>query len=185
MHRLGEGQSPQSMQCHGKPSAIPSRVLTASLVLLILMGAPAARAQSSSSSQAPAATNPGPAKSPALVDTAGPDISLQNSEALFYIAAALNSCGHDQGLGPTRCASRSASKSTRRCRLPPMRAKRTSRFALSSITTGFPIPGPIWRNISPSLSSSPRLPACPQCRRRGHASRRERGGKHPAPAAPF
>jgi Tfp pilus assembly protein PilF len=33
-----------------------------------------------------------------LVDSAGPDVSLQNSEALFYIAAALNSCGYDQGL---------------------------------------------------------------------------------------
>lgn len=37
-------------------------------------------------------------KEPALVDPAGPDISLQNSEALFDIAAALNSCGYDAGL---------------------------------------------------------------------------------------
>jgi hypothetical protein len=33
-----------------------------------------------------------------LVNAAGPDISLQNSETLFYIAAALNACGYDQGL---------------------------------------------------------------------------------------
>ena len=84
------------MQGHGKPSSFPSRVLTASIGLLILLGAPGAPAQSSSSSsQGPAPPVP---KSPALVDTAGPDISLQNSEALFEIAAALNSCGYDQGL---------------------------------------------------------------------------------------
>jgi tetratricopeptide (TPR) repeat protein len=43
-------------------------------------------------------SGPAQSKSPALVDTAGPDISLQNSEALFDIAAALNACGYDQGL---------------------------------------------------------------------------------------
>lgn len=37
-------------------------------------------------------------QAPALVDRNGPPISLQNSEALFYIAAALNSCGYDNGL---------------------------------------------------------------------------------------
>src|SRR6202044_2340322 len=94
MHRLGEGQSPQSMQCYGKPSAFPSRVLTASFALVVLLTTPVLRAQNSSDSQAPRAAP----KSPALVDTTGPDISLQNSEALFDIAAALNSCGYDQGL---------------------------------------------------------------------------------------
>jgi hypothetical protein len=84
------------MQCHGKPSSIPSRVLTASFALLILLGIHHALAQSSASSSS---SNPQAApKSPALVDTAGPDISLQNTEALFDIAAALNSCGYDQGL---------------------------------------------------------------------------------------
>jgi hypothetical protein len=83
------------MQCHGKPSSTPSRVLTASFALLILLGLPHALAQSSSSSSSTPQAAP---KSPALVDTTGPDISLQNSEALFDIAAALNSCGYDQGL---------------------------------------------------------------------------------------
>src|ERR1700723_764638 len=95
MHRLGEGQSPQSMQCQGKPFSIPSRVLTASFALLLLPGIPHALAQSSSSSSSDPQTTP---KSPALLDTTGPDISLQNSEALFDIAVALNSCGYDQGL---------------------------------------------------------------------------------------
>jgi hypothetical protein len=83
------------MQCQGKPFSIPSRVLTASFALLLLPGIPHALAQSSSSSSSDPQTTP---KSPALLDTTGPDISLQNSEALFDIAVALNSCGYDQGL---------------------------------------------------------------------------------------
>ncbi|WP_231581590.1 hypothetical protein [Silvibacterium bohemicum] len=43
-------------------------------------------------------TPPPPPKPPALVDPAGPAISLQTSEALFDIAAALNACGYDNGL---------------------------------------------------------------------------------------
>jgi tetratricopeptide (TPR) repeat protein len=93
------------MQCHGKPFDVSSWVLTSSLkkifagifTFLILSGVPGARAQASSDSQASAGT-PAPPKSPALVDTTGPDISLQNSEALFDFAAALNACGYDQGL---------------------------------------------------------------------------------------
>ncbi len=71
----------------------PSRCLT--LACLLLLGA-SASAQSSDS-QASAGAPPQP-KAPALVDTAGPDVSLQNSEALFDIAVALNACGYDQGL---------------------------------------------------------------------------------------
>ena len=63
--------------------------------LLIWLAVPAAFGQDSSDSQSPAGGKTG---APALVDSAGPDISLQNSEALFYVAAALNSCGYDQGL---------------------------------------------------------------------------------------
>jgi tetratricopeptide (TPR) repeat protein len=91
---------PHSMQFHSKHSAIQPRVLpaclaVASLAVLIWLGVPASYAQSSSDSQASAG---GRSASPALVDAAGPDISLQNSEALFDIAAALNACGYDQGL---------------------------------------------------------------------------------------
>lgn len=35
---------------------------------------------------------------PALVDPAGPAISLQTSEALFYVAVGLNACGYDEEL---------------------------------------------------------------------------------------
>ena len=37
-------------------------------------------------------------KPPSLIDPAGPQISLQTSEAVFQIAAALNACGYDAGL---------------------------------------------------------------------------------------
>jgi tetratricopeptide (TPR) repeat protein len=91
------------MQCHTRQSVIPSRVLialltAASFALPTLVGAPAARAQNSSDSQTSAGARPAPLRSPALVNAAGPDISLQNSEALFDIAVALNACGYDQGL---------------------------------------------------------------------------------------
>jgi hypothetical protein len=73
---------------------LPSRCL--SLALLLLLGTQA-HAQSSDS-QASAGARSTQQKAPALVDTAGPDVSLQNSEALFDIAVALNACGYDQGL---------------------------------------------------------------------------------------
>ena len=50
----------------------------------------------SSSSSVP--TPPPPIKPPAIIDPAGPQISLQTSESLFDVAAALNSCGYDAGL---------------------------------------------------------------------------------------
>jgi hypothetical protein len=79
------------MQCHGKLFAVPSRIVTATFAWLIMMSVPVALAQSLQSSSVPA-------KAPVLADTSGPDVSLQNSEALFDFAAALNSCGYDQGL---------------------------------------------------------------------------------------
>jgi len=66
---------------------------------------PASSAASSSSSlgkSGQAASSSGPAysqeKAPSLVDPAGPAISLVPSEPLFIMAAALNSCGYDEGL---------------------------------------------------------------------------------------
>ena len=88
------------MQFHRKysdrqPRDLPVRLLVASFALLVCLSASAAKAQNSSDSQASAG---GRADSTALVNAAGPDISLQNSEALFYIAVALNACGYDEGL---------------------------------------------------------------------------------------
>jgi len=50
------------------------------------------RNQSSSSQPAPQE------KAPSLIDPAGPTISLVSSEPVFLMAAALNSCGYDEGL---------------------------------------------------------------------------------------
>ena len=52
---------------------------------------PSDRRQSSSS-------QPVQEKAPSLVDAAGPTISLVSSEPVFLMAAALNSCGYDEGL---------------------------------------------------------------------------------------
>jgi tetratricopeptide (TPR) repeat protein len=89
------------MQFHSKhpaiyPRALSARLAFASFALLIWFSAGIACAQDSSDSQ-PAAGGARPA-APALVNAAGPDISMQNSEALFDIAVALNACGYDQGL---------------------------------------------------------------------------------------
>jgi tetratricopeptide (TPR) repeat protein len=88
------------MQFHSKhsdlqPRHLPVRLAVASFALLICLGVPVAQGQNSSDSQASAGSR---ADATALVNAAGPDISLQNSEALFYIAVALNACGYDQGL---------------------------------------------------------------------------------------
>ncbi len=67
----------------------------------------AAHPQSSSSNPAQSATGRGNAspsqgfateKAPSLVDPAGPTISLISSEPVFFMAAALNACGYDEGL---------------------------------------------------------------------------------------
>jgi hypothetical protein len=64
-------------------------------------GARNSGAQSSDSQlpgEAPPPTQAPAMKAPALADPTGPEISLQSSEALFDVAAALNSCGYDRGL---------------------------------------------------------------------------------------
>jgi len=58
---------------------------------------PSAIAQSTSNQQS-SSSQPLQEKSPTLVDPAGPTISLISSPQLFYMAAALNACGYDEGL---------------------------------------------------------------------------------------
>jgi hypothetical protein len=92
----------------------PRKRLFSRLAVLLLAGplvmTAFAQTQGSSESQAGAGGAPSqPRGGSALVNTAGPDISLQNSEALFDIAASLNACGYDQGLAvsdPSRLAVR-------------------------------------------------------------------------------
>ncbi len=67
-------------------------------LLTLLGGGSRLSAQGSSDSQAGAGGPSAPPKSSVLLNTTGPDVTLQNSEALFDIAAALNACGYDQGL---------------------------------------------------------------------------------------
>jgi tetratricopeptide (TPR) repeat protein len=83
------------MQFHGQHSAKSLQLLSAllTLALLISSGVPYLHAQAP-----PADSGATPVKAPALLNSPGPDITLQNSEALFDIAVALNACGYDQGL---------------------------------------------------------------------------------------
>jgi tetratricopeptide (TPR) repeat protein len=89
------------MQFHGQQPAkshpaLSALLTLAPLALLVSLGMPYVRAQAPSDPQA--APGPTPVKAPALLNSPGPDITLQNSEALFDIAIALNACGYDQGL---------------------------------------------------------------------------------------
>ncbi|HZD78333.1 MAG TPA: hypothetical protein VE218_15090 [Acidobacteriaceae bacterium] len=58
----------------------------------------AQQSESSSSSSSNGPIQPEVQKPPSLIDPAGPQISLQTSEAVFDIAVALNTCGYDAGL---------------------------------------------------------------------------------------
>ena len=55
-------------------------------------------AQTGGSSSSAGPVGPAIPKAPAIIDPAGPQIGIQTSEPLFFIAAALNSCGYDAGL---------------------------------------------------------------------------------------
>jgi hypothetical protein len=72
--------------------------LSATFCLLVTSGAAPALAQGSSSSQQGSSSQPVQEKAPLLVDPAGPMISLVTLEPVFFMAAALNACGYDQGL---------------------------------------------------------------------------------------
>lgn len=72
------------------------------IVAVAFLAAPVAFAQSSSSDiptqRQSSSSQPVQEKAPSLVDPAGPTISLVPSEPVFAMAAALNSCGYDEGL---------------------------------------------------------------------------------------
>jgi len=74
----------------------------ASLLCLLAGFSPAAslaQQSSSSSSSAPAGQGYVREKTPTLVDPAGPTISMISTEPVFIMAAALNVCGYDEGIG--------------------------------------------------------------------------------------
>ena len=89
------------MQSSRSLRALAPQLLALTLLAPGILHAPSARAQSSSSqssSSSTATVQPEIQKPPSLIDPAGPQISLQTSEGLFDIAAALNTCGYDAGL---------------------------------------------------------------------------------------
>lgn len=67
-----------------------------SLAAVLAVAVPFAFAQQQAN--VPGPQMPHPPKAPALIDPAGPSVSLNDSEALFDIAVALNACGYDNGL---------------------------------------------------------------------------------------
>ncbi|HYK34702.1 hypothetical protein [Alloacidobacterium sp.] len=75
-------------------------ILIATLFACSLFPAAAQQtAQAATKQQPPNLQPPKPEKPPAaLIDPAGPTVSLQTSEALFDVAVALNACGYDNGL---------------------------------------------------------------------------------------
>ncbi len=91
-------QSPRSLR------TLAPHLLALALLAFGILQTPSSQAQSSSSSQAQSSSSssatiqPEMQKPPSLIDPAGPQISLQTSEAVFDIAVALNACGYDAGL---------------------------------------------------------------------------------------
>lgn len=76
----------------------PFAAVTAALLLFATLPVTAQQAAKLPATQQPNLQPPRPEKPPALIDPAGPTVSLQTSEALFDIAVALNACGYDNGL---------------------------------------------------------------------------------------
>ena len=72
--------------------------LSATICLLVASSGAPIVAQASSSSQQGSSSQPVQEKAPTLVDPAGPMISLVSLEPVFFMAAALNACGYDEGL---------------------------------------------------------------------------------------
>lgn len=70
--------------------------LSVSLAAVLAVAVPFAFAQQQAN--VPGPQMPHTPKAPALIDPAGPSVSLNDSEALFDIAVALNACGYDNGL---------------------------------------------------------------------------------------
>ena len=79
----------------------PLRTFFSTLSIAVLLLASAVHAQvptAQASSKGKAVAAQRTPKPPALMDAAGPAVSLESSEALFDIAVALNACGYDAGL---------------------------------------------------------------------------------------
>lgn len=72
---------------------------SSSQVPIAVSGATPGTAPAQSGGTVPVRTSQtGPSPAPALIDPAGPTVSLETSEAMFDIGVALNACGYDRGL---------------------------------------------------------------------------------------
>jgi tetratricopeptide (TPR) repeat protein len=81
------------------PPLLALTLLASPFAALLAQTSGSVKSQSSSSSSGTATPQEAqPQKPPSLIDPAGPQISLQTSEALFDIGAALNACGYDAGI---------------------------------------------------------------------------------------
>jgi hypothetical protein len=81
------------------PPLLALTLLASPFAALLAQTSGSVKSQSSSSSSGTATPQETqPQKPPSLIDPAGPQISLQTSEALFDIGAALNACGYDAGI---------------------------------------------------------------------------------------
>ena len=84
------------------PAAVLSLVAAFALLTAPALLPAQANKPASSNASSSSLSSSGPAfaqeKAPSLVDPAGPAIELLNSEQLFFMAAALNACGYDEGL---------------------------------------------------------------------------------------
>ncbi len=72
--------------------------LTCLALSLPIAGSLAAQTPKAQLPSGKAAEQPRAPKPPALIDPAGPAVSLESSEAMFDVAVALNTCGYDAGL---------------------------------------------------------------------------------------
>jgi tetratricopeptide (TPR) repeat protein len=81
-----------------RPNLRTSIALVALLASSLLTATAQQQSANVPTKQQPNLQPPKPEKPPALIDPAGPTVSLQTSEALFDVAVALNACGYDNGL---------------------------------------------------------------------------------------
>ena len=80
------------------PLAVSSLVVTVMLLAVPVLLTAQANKPGSSSSSSSSGMAFAQEKAPSLVDPAGPAIELVDSEPLFFMAAAMNACGYDDGL---------------------------------------------------------------------------------------
>ncbi len=116
-----------------RPSAsrFVSFVLLSCLTSVLPLAAQKPHAPKLTTQPPPPLQQPQPPKAPALVNAAGPAVSLESSEALFDVATALNACGYSEGLAksdPLRTEVRAAVEKV-------MESSAQARFARDEVCT--------------------------------------------------